>query len=248
MRTIEGKTALVTGGASGIGRATARRLAAEGARVLVADVDEIAGRAAAEECGGRFVRLDVSDPAQWESLVAGLGDGGLDLAHLNAGVATFQGDVLALTYAQYRRTLGVNVDGVVFGLRAVAPVIAARGGGAIVVTASLGGLVPMPFDPVYSLSKHAVVAFARSAAPQLSALGITLNAVCPGFTDTPLVAASERDAIDAMAVPLLDPDVVAGAVIDVVKGGGTGEAWYCQPGRPPAPYAFRGVPGPRPLS
>lgn len=246
MTTIDGRVALVTGGASGIGRATARRLAAEGARVLVADIDEVGGTAAAEECGGRFVRLDVTDPSQWASMVAGLGESGLDIAHLNAGVATFEGDVLALTDEQYRRTMGVNVDGVVFGLRAVAPVLAARGGGAIVVTASLGGLVPMPFDPVYSLSKHAVVAFTRSVAPQLLALGITVNAVCPGFTDTPLVAVAERDAIDVMAARLLDPEVVAAAVVDIVRGGGTGEAWYCQPGRPPAPYAFRGVPGPRP--
>jgi NAD(P)-dependent dehydrogenase (short-subunit alcohol dehydrogenase family) len=245
MGTIEGRVALVTGGASGIGRATARRFAAEGATVVIADIDDAKGTSVAEECGGRFVHLDVTDPLQWADLVAGLGPEGVGLAHLNAGVATFESDVLALTDQQYRRTMGVNVDGVVFGLRAVAPVIAAQGGGSIVVTASLGGLVPMPFDPVYSLSKHAVVAFARSVAPQLSGLGITVNAVCPGFTDTPLVDVAERDAIDVMAVPLLDPDVVAGAVIDIVLGGGTGEAWYCQPGRAPAPYAFRGVPGPR---
>lgn len=245
MEAISGTVALVTGGASGIGRATASRLGALGAKVLIADLDRIGGEAAAEECGWRFVELDVTQPAQWVSLVAGLDGEGLGIAHLNAGVATFQSDVLALTDEQYRRTMGVNVDGVVFGLRAVAPVMAAHGGGAIVVTASLGGLVPMPFDPVYSLSKHAVVAFTRSVAPQLSGLGITVNAVCPGFTDTPLVAVGEGDAIDVMAVPLLDPDVVAGAVIDIVRSGGTGEAWYCQPGRPPAPYSFRGVPGPR---
>lgn len=133
MEGISGTLALVTGGASGIGRATANRLAALGAKVVIADIDRIRGEAVAQECGGRFVELDVTQPAEWASLVAGLDGEGLGIAHLNAGVATFQSDVLTLTDQQYRRTMGVNVDGVVFGLRAVAPVMAAHGGGAIVV-------------------------------------------------------------------------------------------------------------------
>ncbi|MFP5257070.1 MAG: SDR family oxidoreductase, partial [Acidimicrobiia bacterium] len=107
------------------------------------------------------------------------------------------------------------------------------------------GLVPMPDDPVYSMGKHAVVALVRSLAPQLAARDLTINAVCPGFADTPLVAGDYREAIAAFGVPLLDPGVVADTVVRIIDEGRTGEAWFCQPGREPAPYEFRGVPGPR---
>jgi NAD(P)-dependent dehydrogenase (short-subunit alcohol dehydrogenase family) len=242
---LQGKTALVTGGGSGIGRLTSQRLASRGARVVVADVSEPAGKAVADEVGGTFVALDVADPARWdEAMSEALGaDGVLHVAHLNAGVATGLSDITELSDEEYRRVMGVNVDGVVFGTRAAARRMTA--GGAIVATSSLGGLIPMPSDPIYSLGKHAVVAFVRSVAPVLAEREISVNAVCPGFADTPLVTEEFRTFVVAMNVPLLDPGVVADTVLRILDEGRTGEAWFVQPGRTPAPYEFRGVPGPR---
>jgi NAD(P)-dependent dehydrogenase (short-subunit alcohol dehydrogenase family) len=238
------KLALITGGGSGIGRVTAQRLAAEGADVVIADIAAAAGRDAADELGGSFVELDVADAHRWdEALDEALDGRALHVAHLNAGVSTGEGDITKLTDAQYRRIMGINVDGVVFGVRAVVPRMTQ--GGAIVATASLGGLVPMPDDPIYSMGKHAVVALVRSLAPQLAQRSLTVNAVCPAFADTALVSSDYREAIEAFGVPLLDPAVVADAVLQILAEGRTGEAWFCQPGREPAPYEFRGVPGPR---
>lgn len=245
MRNLHGKVALITGGASGFGRLTAGKLAGRGADVVIADVAEAAGRQVAAEHDGRFVALDVSDSSRWEeALTECLGpDGTIDVAFLNAGIGTGNTDMLSLTDEEYRRVMGVNVDGVVFGTRAVGARMPA--GGAIVATASLGGLVPMPSDPIYSLSKHAVVAFVRSIAPLFSPRGVTVNALCPGFADTPLLTDELRGAIRELQVPLLDPEIVADTVLAILDHGRTGEAWFVQPGREPAPYGFRGVPGPR---
>ena len=245
MRDLQGKVALVTGGGSGIGRLTAHKLAERGVDVVVADINEPAAAAVAAEVDGRSVVLDVSDPTAWTAALSEVfgADGGLDIVHLNAGIGTGQSDMATLNIDDYRRVMGVNVDGVVFGTRAVLPRMSE--GGAIVATASLGGLVPMPSDPIYSLTKHAVVAFVRSIAPLYSAQGITVNALCPGFADTPLVTEELRVAIRALKVPILDPHIVAATVVQIIDEGRTGEAWFVQPGRDPAPYEFRGVPGPR---
>lgn len=242
MADLQGRTALVTGGASGLGASAARHLAQAGADVLVADIDAEAGERVAAELGGRFVALDVSDPQAWERVVDGL-DGGLDVTFLNAGISTGSSALADLTVEQYRRAVGVNLDGVVLGARAVLPAL--NDHAALIATASLGGLTPMPVDPVYSATKHAVVAFVRSIAPQLGPRGITVNAVCPGFADTGIVTAELREWLEGTDVPLLDPDVVGRLVVELALGTGTGEAWVCQPGREPLPYAFRGVPGPR---
>jgi NAD(P)-dependent dehydrogenase (short-subunit alcohol dehydrogenase family) len=92
---------------------------------------------------------------------------------------------------------------------------------------------------------ESVVAFIRSIAPTLAERGLTANAVCPGYADTPIVSDRMRAELDAAGLPLVAPDEVARAVLAILDGGGTGEAWFVQPGREPAPYAFRGVPGPR---
>ena len=245
MRDLHGKVALVTGGGSGIGRLTAGKLAERGVDVVIADLNADAARAAAAEIDGRFVELDVSESAGWTAALDDVfgADGAIDIAHLNAGIATGQTDLEALSDEEYRRVMGVNVDGVVFGARAVLPRMPE--GGAIVATASLGGLVPMPTDPIYSLGKHAVVAFVRSIAPLYSPRGITVNALCPGFVDTPLVTEEFRALISQMNVPILDPTVVAATVVRIIDEGRTGEAWFVQPGREPSPYEFRGVPGHR---
>ena len=243
---LDGKIALVTGAASGIGLATATRLAGDGAQVIAADLNEAAGAEAARELGATFAQIDVGRPADWERVVAVANDaGGLDYAYLNAGVTTQQPDITQLTEELYRRIMGANVDGVVYGMRSVVPLIEARGGGAIVATASLAGLIAFAPDPIYTLTKHAVVGLVRSLVPQLAAKNIRVNAVCPGIVDTPLVGPA-RDQLRQSGFPLLDPSEIAAAVVACFVGEHeSGACLACQPGRDPVPYEFHDVPGPR---
>jgi NAD(P)-dependent dehydrogenase (short-subunit alcohol dehydrogenase family) len=242
---LRDKVALITGGASGLGRATALALAAEGVEVVIADVHEEDGRAVAEQVGGHFVACDVSDFDANVAMVAEAVDlaGGIDIAYLNAGVASGFSVGEDFDLARYRRANGVNLDGVIFGTHAVLPALKARGGGAIVATASLAGLTAVPFDPIYAANKAAVVGLARSLGPALMADNITYNAVCPGFAESKIVD-DIRDVLAAQGVQLIPAETVAATVLKIITGGATGEAWFVQPGREPAPFAFRNVPGP----
>ena len=247
MGALDGKVAIVTGGASGIGLATATRLAAEGASLVLADLNEDAGKAAAADLGGRFVCTDVGRPLDWTQVVAEAEEafGGIDLAYLNAGVTTQQPDIAAVTDEQIRRVFGANVDGVVFGVRAVVPAMERRGGGAIVATASLAGIIAFAPDPLYTATKHAVVGLVRSLAAQLTAKHISINAVCPGIVDTPLVGPA-RERLKEAGFPMIPPEDIAAAVVQCMTGGAeSGACLVCQPGRPPEPYQFGEVPGPR---
>jgi NAD(P)-dependent dehydrogenase (short-subunit alcohol dehydrogenase family) len=217
------RSALVTGGASGIGAAIVARLEAEGYEVHVLDL---------------ATGFDVTDAAAWEDIPD------VQLACLNAGVITGSSNIVDLTDEQYRRILGVNVDGVVFGTRALARRM--QPGSAIVATASLAGLTGVAADPVYALTKHAVVGFVRSVAPQLEAKRIKFNAVCPGFADTPMLDASGgREAFEAAEFPLLSAQDVADAVWTAATSKETGAAWVVQPGREPMQFRFPRIPGPR---
>ncbi|HEU5213156.1 MAG TPA: SDR family NAD(P)-dependent oxidoreductase [Gaiellaceae bacterium] len=233
--------ALVTGGGSGIGRAIAERLAADGADVLVVDVDEIAAQRTARAVDGRAVAADVGDPAEWARLADTIP--ALDVACLNAGVVTGEADLDDLSDEAYRRIMRVNVDGVVLGLRALIPLLERTGGDAV-VTASLAGLTSMASDPVYSATKHFLVGLVRSAAPGLAARSVRLNAVCPGIVATPLIG-DGRARLEAAGFPLLEPSDVAEAVALALASGEGGQAWVVQPGRVPEPFRFGGVPGPR---
>jgi NAD(P)-dependent dehydrogenase (short-subunit alcohol dehydrogenase family) len=237
--SFEGRVALVTGGGSGIGAAVSRRLATEGARVVVADIVASAASSVAEEIGGRGVALDVGDADAWAGLVDGIlaTEGGLDLAHLNAGVTTGEGDITVLTEAQYRRVMGANLDGVVYGTRAAAGAMKASGGGAIVATASLAGIIAFAPDPIYTLTKHAVVGLVRSSAMALGSYGVTINCLCPAIVDTPLIGPA-RDRLHEAGHQLIPPSAIADALVTVVRGGGTGEAWTCVPHRDPEPWSF----------
>jgi NAD(P)-dependent dehydrogenase (short-subunit alcohol dehydrogenase family) len=215
-------TALVTGAAGGIGSAIVRKLTAEGFEVK--ELDLVSG-------------FDVADPDAWEHI------GSVDLACLNAGVITGSDDIAALTDEQYRRAVGVNVDGVVYGVRRLDRVMPK--GSTIVVTASLAGLTAIPDDPIYGLTKHAVVGFVRSVAPQLAERGIRIQAVCPGWADTALTTNGFREELRDRGYRLLTPEAVADGVWVAYSSEGTGEAWIVQPGREPLLYEFKGVPGPR---
>ena len=246
MSRLEGKVALVTGAAGGIGRATVRALAAEGAVVVAADIDEAGAHAVAAEAGGHAFACDVSDLEANRAAVAFAVEtcGGLDLVHLNAGVGSGCGVDGDFDLALYRRAMGVNLDGVVFGLPAALPALRARGGGAIVATSSLAGLTGTPYDVLYSANKHAVVGLTRSLGPSLAREGIRFNAVCPGFAESALIEPL-REMIAASGVAIIAPERVAAAVVGLFAGDAAGECVVIQPGREPLPFAFRGVPGPR---
>jgi NAD(P)-dependent dehydrogenase (short-subunit alcohol dehydrogenase family) len=208
----------VTGGASGIGRAIVELLEREGHEVSVLDVRS---------------GFDVGDPAAWESV------GAVELAFLNAGVTTGVMDLTAVSDDAYRRIVGANLDGVVFGVRRLAAVM--ETGSAIVVTASLAGLVGMERDPLYTLTKHGVIGFVRGVAAQLDARGIRISAIAPGFTDTPLLDDESREAV---GVPLLAAADVAAAALRAARESEPGAVWVVQPGRV-VQFRFPNVPGPR---
>jgi NAD(P)-dependent dehydrogenase (short-subunit alcohol dehydrogenase family) len=198
------------------------------------------GRAIADAYDGEVVELDlpefdVADVDAWASL-----EGEFDAAFLNAGIGIGYPDVAELPDDEIDRILRANFLGVVYGTRECARRLMPNGG-AIVATASLAGLVGMPYDPMYTATKHAVVGWVRSASNGLALRGIRLNALCPGFTDTPIV---EDELRGMLPVPLMEPSFVAQAALAALNDSESGRAWIVQPGRI-EPYTFRGVPGPR---
>lgn len=243
---FEGKVALVTGGANGLGRATATRLAAAGAKVVIADIEQGPGREAAEEIGADFVETDVTRPEASQVAVdmAVNNHGGLDLAFLNAGIATGCGLIEHFDLELYRRAMGVNLDGVVFGLNAVVPTMRERGGGAIVATSSLAGLAPVPYDPVYAANKHAVVGLTRSLGPVLAPDGIHFNAICPGFADTRIIDPI-KGGLSEGGIPVIPVETVVDAVVGLFGLEAGGECHFVQAGMEAQEFRFRNVPGPR---
>ena len=244
--------ALVTGGGSGIGRATCERLAAAGARVAVADLDFDGARTVADKIAGHAIELDVSSAENWATAVAEveLEHGGLDLAFLNAGVTTFSGaaddlsgafQIENVTETQYRRIMGANVDGVILGTRACAPAIADSEGGAIIATSSAAGVIAFPPDPIYTATKHAVVGFVRAMTPWLNAQDIGCHAILPGAVDTNILQRNVAEEARAHGVEMMDPSQIAEAVLDAAQAPETGGLWLCLPGRDPFRYEFNPV-------
>lgn len=239
MGLLEDKIAIVTGAASGIGRATAGRFAAEGATVVTVDLDPAGAADAAEAVGGVAVAGSVDDPATWDAaLDAAAQLGGLDVVHLNAGVYGYVDAIEDLPLDLYERTIGTNITGVVLGVRAAVPVLRARGG-ALVATASVAGIVAFSPNPLYTLTKQAVTGFVTALAPNLQADGISFDAVCPGVVDTPMTEGALRGADpSSLGFSLITPDQIAAVVLDLATSEGTGRCVAVLPDREPRTWAF----------
>lgn len=187
------KTAIVTGGASGIGRALCIELARRGAHVVVADLNEEGARETARQlASAEAARLDVTDASAVESLVADVGRArGVDFMFNNAGIAII-GDAGSLTIADWDRLVDVNIRGVMYGTHAAYRHMRERGSGHIVNTASVAGLVPSPSFTAYAATKHAVVGLCTSLRIEGEHHGVRVSAICPGVIETPLVDHAER--------------------------------------------------------
>jgi meso-butanediol dehydrogenase/(S,S)-butanediol dehydrogenase/diacetyl reductase len=196
---FEKKVALITGAASGIGAATARRFAREGATVIVADINEAGAKQVAEEIAGAgadaiALRADVAEPRDVEAMIAraAAAYGRLDVLHNNATLVE-TGQIAHLTVEGWNRTLAVNLTGTFLGIKYALPVMREQGGGAIVNTASISGLAGDYGLAAYNAAKAGVVNLTRTAALELARYRIRVNCICPGGIDTPLLGSMLGD-------------------------------------------------------
>jgi NAD(P)-dependent dehydrogenase (short-subunit alcohol dehydrogenase family) len=233
MKDLEGKAALVTGGGSGIGRATALALAEAGAAVVIADIDGEAGAEtvrAIEGSGGRaaFVRVDVTRAEDLERMASFAEEtfGRLDVFHNNAGINTGWPRFPEVARERWEKTVAVNLTAVIGAIQAVLPLMRRSGGGAIVNSASLAGLLGFDEEPIYAATKHGVVGLTRSLAFLKDEAGVRVNCVCPGFVDTPLprrrleqMPAAERARWEEVLsrMPMLAASEIAEAVLELVR-------------------------------
>jgi 3(or 17)beta-hydroxysteroid dehydrogenase len=211
MSRLSGKVALVTGAASGLGAATARRLASDGAAVLLTDRDlageEIAASIVSAGGTASFRLHDVTSHPDWAAAVehAVQDFGRLDILVNNAGVAGGRHELMDHSYEAWRDILAVNLDGVFLGLRHAGPRIAASGGGSVINLSSILGKVGMAGAAAYCASKGGVTLLTKAAALEWAPLGIRVNSVHPGFIDTPMVgnALAQREDGNEMRVALM---------------------------------------------
>ncbi|WP_193788311.1 SDR family NAD(P)-dependent oxidoreductase [Halococcus thailandensis] len=201
---FEDAVAIVTGASSGIGRASAERIAAEGASVVIADVDREGGEETVERIendGGEamFVDVDVSDESSVEAMVEETVDtyGGLDIAHNNAGISPSYAPTADVSVEDWEQVIDINLTGVWQCLKAELPAMVESGGGAIVNTASIGGLVASGSAP-YTGSKHGVVGLTKTAAVEYGGQGVRVNAICPGVVETPMQQQASEDSTEAV--------------------------------------------------
>lgn len=229
--SLEGHSALVTGGGSGIGAALCRALVAAGAHVTVADIDDVAAdRVATDLAAGpgtaHAVRLDVTDAAAVAGVVDGIVTeyGGIDLVFANAGI-TWAGDTELLTLEQWDSIIDVNIRGVVHCVHAAYPHMIRAGRGHLILTASMAGLTPAGMLTSYTATKHAVVGLGLALRAEAVDHGVGVTVVCPAAVDTPILDKGEIGGFDGRYYYLegqgvkeaLPPDVLARKVLDAVR-------------------------------
>ena len=233
-RSFEGKVAVVTGAASGMGLVTARSFAEAGAAVALVDIDERAARTAVDDliaAGHRAiaVRCNVADEAEVAAMVDQTVEifGRLDAAFNNAGIQSPAVETADASGAEFDRVIAVNLRGVWNCMKYELKQMRQQGSGAIVNCSSIGGLIGLPGRAVYHAAKHGVLGLTKSAALEYASRGIRINAVCPGTVDTPMVSAMLAKGADAMKEVMRDqpigrlgrPEEIASAVL-----------WLCSPG------------------
>lgn len=243
---IKDKVAIVTGGGSGIGRATCLRLAELGAQVIAADMNLAGAEETARLCGGKAYQVDVTSPQQCAELIHSVPR--LDILHNNAGLLTNSEDFLSAPPERLVKLVNTNLAGLMLLTQAAAHAMTSHGG-VIVNTASVSGLRPWPLDPIYSASKAGVVFFTRAVAEQLKVHNIRVNAVCPGLVRTPMADNSpriqvltpeERRQVDELSV---EPSEVVDNVIEFIQDDSlVGEARFIgKSGLPPEGKMIRGL-------
>ena len=212
MGRLEGKVAVITGGASGIGEASVRLFAAEGAEVVVADVQDERGGRLASELGVEYVHVDVTREDDVEAAVSHAVDvyGRLDCMFNNAGIAGAVGPIESVTAEAFDRTVAVLLRGVFLGIKHAAPVMRAQGGGSIINTASVAAVRTGYGNHVYSAAKAGVVQLTRSVAMELGEDNVRVNCVLPGFIPTPMIAR-------ARGVPLWEADGKLGVITEAFR-------------------------------
>ncbi len=225
MGRLENKVAIITGGASGIGLATAKRFAIEGAKVVVADLADDAGSALAAEIGGTYVHVDVADEASVQAMYARVVEvyGGVDVLFNNAGISPADDDsILTTGLDAWRRVQDVNLTSVYLCCKYGIPLLLERGGGSIINTASFVAMLGSATSQVsYTASKGGVLSMSRELGVQFARQGIRVNALCPGPVNTPLLRElfakdPERAARRLVHVPMgrfAEPEEIASAVL-----------------------------------
>jgi NAD(P)-dependent dehydrogenase (short-subunit alcohol dehydrogenase family) len=216
MGQLDGKIGIVTGAASGIGAACARVLAREGAKLVLTDLDDTAGRRLAEQLGAVYLHHDVTDEAGWPEVIATAGKlGGLHVLVANAGIA-IMGPALDMSLADWRRQMAINVDGVFLTVKYGIPLMRRSGGGSVVMMSSVAGIRGSANLAGYSATKGAVRLFAKSIALECAAArdNVRVNSVHPGVIDTPIWTK-----LPPGANAPLDPNVIAAATVPIGEAG-----------------------------
>jgi NAD(P)-dependent dehydrogenase (short-subunit alcohol dehydrogenase family) len=189
MGKLRDKIAIVTGGASGIGEACAELFAREGAKVVIADIQDDAGELVAKEIGGHYMHVDLIDPSQVEGMITATVEklGRVDILMNNAGIEGAPGFTGDSSIENWKRVMSINMDAVYYGMKYVLPVMVEQQGGVILNTSSTVGINAIPGLPAYSASKAGVVQLSKAAAMEYACHKIRVNALCPAVVDTPLV-------------------------------------------------------------
>lgn len=257
MSRLADQVTIITGGANGIGEATARRFAAEGAKVVVSDINMDRGRTVAGQIGGTFIAADVTCEADVARLVTEAVSlhGRLDCMINNAGVLGPVASIADIESDQWQATLAILLSSVYYGMKHAAPVMIGQRSGAMLTTASIAGLVALG-PHAYTAAKHGVVGLTKSVASELAAYGIRVNAVAPGTVPTELTGnmLGGADGVRRTASaknPLgytVEPDEIAGAFAYLASADGrsiTGQIWAIDAGMTACPTAVRSPPPPR---